>query len=131
MEGTQSRFLPHRFLYEDKIMRYVCAHCIDFGEDGMCHNQDPHGCAIFRYLPELVNIAERIRNHSIQPYLDAVRHDICMQCRDKGNRACPLREALECGLDRYFPLVLEAIEEVHSLDLQGGGPCLKWRDGPS
>ncbi len=114
MGENQSQLLASRSLYEDKIRRYVCAHCIDFGEDGVCHSQDPNGCAIFRYLPELIEISQRTRDHSIKPYIDAVRHDICKQCQDKGGRSCRLREALECGLDRYLPLVLEAIEEIQT-----------------
>ncbi len=113
MEGKKNRFLPDRYRYEEVIKRYVCAHCIDFGEDGVCHSQDPEGCAIFRFLPELVAIAECIRDYNIRPYIDAVRKEICMQCRNKGG-ICPLRDSLECGLDRYLPLVLEAIEEVQA-----------------
>lgn len=102
-------------LYEDAIMQHVCAYCIDRGADGVCHTQDPQGCAIFRYLPELVAIAGRIRDNNIKPYIDAVRRDICMQCRsEKKEGACVLRDTLECGLDRYLPLVLEAIEEVQA-----------------
>lgn len=100
-------------LYEEAIMRHVCTKCIDFGEDGICHTKDPEGCAIFRYLPELVEIAERLNEYKINPYIDAVRQDVCMECRNaQSTTPCPLRDSLDCGLDRYLPLVLDAIEEV-------------------
>lgn len=101
-------------LYEEALMRHVCSHCIDFGEDGICHSLDPEGCAVFRFLPEMVAIAGRLNEAKIEPYIEAVRKEICMKCRG-GNREgkCPLRDTLDCGLDRYLPLILEAIEEVN------------------
>jgi len=36
-----------------------------------------------------------------------------MKCRSGSpGDPCPLRDTLDCGLDRYLPLVIEAIEEV-------------------
>lgn len=113
MRNNGHRFLPDRYLYEEALMRHVCSKCIDFGEDSVCHSQDPEGCAAFRFLPELVAIAERLHEYKIEPYVEAVRRDICMQCRGKTpDGKCPLRDTLDCGLDRYLPLILEAIEEV-------------------
>ena len=114
MEMTKKApLLRDRYRYEEAIMRHVCSKCIDFGEDSVCHSADPEGCAIFRYLPELVAIAERLREFRIQPYVDAVRRDVCMKCRSgEPGAKCPLRDSLDCGLDRYLPLVLDAIEEV-------------------
>ena len=113
--GAQTQtFLPDRYLYEEALMRRVCSKCIDFGEDGICHSPDPEGCAVFRFLPELVAIAERLNESKIEPYIAAVRKDICMKCRSGSPEGkCPLRDTLDCGLDRYLPLVLEAIEEVN------------------
>ena len=113
MQTQKEPHLKDRHLYEEAILRHVCLKCIDFGEDSVCHSPDPEGCAIFRYLPELVAIAERLREFRIQPYVEAVRQNICMKCRSgEPGRNCPLRDSLDCGLDRYLPLVLEAIEEI-------------------
>lgn len=115
MKETSKQCLSDLYLYEEAVVRHVCAHCIDFGEDGICHNPDPKGCAIFRYLPELIAIADRVRERRIQPYIDAVRKEICMKCRSGSpGDPCPLRDTLDCGLDRYLPLVLEAIEEINA-----------------
>lgn len=113
MKTDHTLLLRERHLYEEAVVRHVCSKCIDFGTDGICHSQDPEGCAIFRFLPELAAIAERLHEYKIQPYVEAVRQEICMKCRaeSRGGR-CPLRDTLDCGLDRYLPLVLEAIEEV-------------------
>ena len=113
MQIEKGETLKDRHLYEEAILRHVCSKCIDLGADGICHSSDPEGCAIFRYLPQLVAIAERLREFRIQPYLDAVRQNICMKCRSgEPGHSCPLRDSLDCGLDRYLPLVLDAIEEV-------------------
>lgn len=121
MDKSTNRFLRDRALYEEAIRQHVCPRCIDFGENGICHSLDPEGCAIFRFLPELVSVAERLSEYRIQPYVDAVRSDICMKCRGgKARGVCPLRDTLDCGLDRYLPLVLEAIEEVNALRTEEG-----------
>ena len=113
MNKSANTFLQDRHLYEEAILRHVCLHCIDFGADGICHTKDPEGCAVFRYLPEFVAIAERLHEYKIQPYLDAVRKNICTKCRAKTpDGPCPYRDSLDCGLDRYLPLILEAIDEV-------------------
>ena len=113
MDTLKEGVLENRSLYEEAIRRQVCSHCIDLGAEGTCHTQDPEGCAIFRHLPGLVKIAQRIHDYRISPYLDAVREEICMKCRNgRAGGECPLRDTLDCGLDRYLPLVLLAIEEV-------------------
>ncbi len=110
---TQEPLFKDRHLYEEAILHRVCTKCIDFGTDGRCHYGGPRGCPIFRYLPELVKIAEQIRDYRIQPYIDAVRKEVCMKCESGLQKeSCPLRDTLDCGLDRYLPLVLEALEEV-------------------
>jgi hypothetical protein len=115
MDKATDKFLQDRALYEEAVRQHVCLHCIDFGEDGVCHSLDPKGCAIFRYLPELVDIARRVNERTLQPYVDAVRSGVCMKCRSgTPGDPCPLRDTMDCGLDRYLPLVLEAIEEVNA-----------------
>lgn len=126
MRPSKKRFLKNRGLYEEAILRRVCVKCIDFGEDGRCHSHDPEGCAIFRYLPELVQIAERLDEYKIKPYAEAVRSEICMQCRGGSPEGkCPLRDTLDCGLDRYLSLVLDAIEEVKQIEAEKD--WLLWR----
>jgi len=105
---------PERALYEDAVRCRVCAQCIDFGAQGICHTPDPEGCAIFRYLPELVGIADQMHELKVEPYVRAVRERICIHCKNQSAGRCNLRGALDCGLDRYLPLVLEAIEEVQA-----------------
>ncbi|MBI4352457.1 MAG: hypothetical protein HY593_00875 [Candidatus Omnitrophica bacterium] len=114
MENGEKDFVRKKPLYEEAVRRHVCEHCVDFGADGVCHTKDPEGCGIFRFLPELVEIAHRIHNYQVEPYVEAVRLTLCVKCKNSGfsGDKCRLRENVDCGLNRYLPLVLEAIEEV-------------------
>ena len=115
MDDIQEYFLKGKSLYEEAIRHHVCSKCIDFGEDGICHTQDPKGCAIFRFLPELVAIAEHLHEPTMELYIQAVRENICVKCRNQTpGDTCELRGKLDCGLDRYLELVFEAIDEVNT-----------------
>ncbi len=97
--------------YEETIRDYICSRCMDFGEDGLCHSKDPEGCAIYRFLPQMIDIATRIQDLKIMPYAEAVREEICSYCRNRHpDGKCSVRESLSCALDRYLPLVVEALE---------------------
>lgn len=116
MTEEMEYFQKYRSLYEEAVLRYVCTRCIDFGNDGVCHSEDPKGCAVFRYLPELIAIARRIHEPSIVPYVDAVRQTVCVHCRALTPEGmCPLRAKLDCGLDRYLILVIEAMGKVDAI----------------
>lgn len=115
MAKLLKRPFRNRADYEAAVRRRVCSRCIDFGADSICHSLDPKGCAIFRFLPELVAIAESLNELKIEPYIAKVRERICMKCRGKNPAAaCELRDTVNCGLDRYLALVIEAIEEVEA-----------------
>ncbi len=112
-ENRNNYFFWNKVEFEEAVKRHVCGKCMDMGADGVCHTKDPNGCALLRYLPQLVILAQRLNDPKIESYNKAVRENICMSCRSqKKNDVCELRDTLNCGLDRYLPLVLEAIEEV-------------------
>lgn len=122
MEEVGHHNLEDRDLYEEAIRSHVCSKCIDFGEDGICHTQDTKGCAIFRFLPELVAISEHLHEPTMESYVQAVREEICTKCRAQTLRGvCELRDKLDCGLDRYLELIFEAIDEVNTVRKQRDG----------
>ncbi len=99
--------------YEQAVKQYVCSRCIDFGEDGACHSSDPEGCAVFRFLPELIDIAAKIQDQRISHYLHCVRQEVCAYCRNQHpGEKCSVRDSLDCALDRYLPMILDALEHV-------------------
>ena len=107
------QFMRHQALYEEAIQKYVCAKCIDSGEKGVYHSKDPQGCYVLRNLPELIKIALDLHKREVEPYLKAVREHVCANCANSHEGHCAIREASNCSLDIYLPLVLEALEEAH------------------
>ncbi|MBI3316314.1 MAG: hypothetical protein HYZ87_05000 [Candidatus Omnitrophica bacterium] len=116
MRPAEIHYLKYRPLYEEAIKTFVCEHCIDHGADGVCHSKDPQSCAVFRYLKDLVEIAFELHERKVEPYAQAVRQRLCLTCKNSSadGEKCGVRECLDCALDRYLPLVLEAIEKVQS-----------------
>lgn len=99
--------------YEDKVRAEVCSRCVDVGEDSKCHSKDPEGCGIFRFLPELVDIAWNLREGKTEDYQRAVREAVCFHCANQDVRGnCAVRLCLDCALDRYLPLVMEALDLI-------------------
>ena len=116
MVKESSSFSANQSLYEQAVKKRVCSKCVDFGADGICHSHDPQGCAVMRNLEELVRIAESLHELKLDPYIQAVRQHLCEKCLNRhSDGTCDVRGALDCGLDRYLELVIEAIEEVDKI----------------
>ncbi len=93
---------------EKKLRERVCANCYATLPDGSCNLG---GCPIFARLDEIIEIVSSIRDYSIDPYLDRLRTIICATCEQHPDGRCLRRDALDCGLSMYFPMVVEIIEE--------------------
>lgn len=113
-KDRENIFQKNKKLYEDTVRKFVCEHCVDLTDDGKCATHDAEGCAVFRYLPELVEIALDLHELRLDPYEQAIRSKLCTQCKNSGGTEnCELRELVDCGLNRYLPMVLSAIEDVN------------------
>jgi hypothetical protein len=56
---------------------------------------------------------QNLKNPTIQSYIEAVRWKVRMTCRRQDTeKPCLLRDTLDCGMNRYLPLVMEAVDEV-------------------
>ncbi len=100
--------------YEEAIRTKVCAHCIDRTGRGICGTQQWEDCAMNRFMPEIVGIVTAVKSDSLHDYVHELRSKICVSCKDNQEGVCGLRNSLECALDRYFPLVVEAVEQVNA-----------------
>lgn len=99
--------------YRRAIYERVCRHCIDFGIDGKCTLPPYLKCGVELYLEKIVRAVHSVKSTKIDDYTKALRDYVCVHCRNvSADGRCRLRETLDCGLDRYFELVVEAIEEV-------------------
>ena len=100
-------------LYKDAIRKKVCVHCIDFGADGQCKLSSDRQCGVEIYLDKIIGTIRSVKSNLLQDYIEALRKNVCSECKNQNpNGTCRLRSEAECGLDRYFEMVVEAIEEV-------------------
>ena len=54
---------------------------------------------------------------TFEDYIDAIRRHVCTVCTAQdSDGSCGLRQEVQCALDAYLMLVVEAIEEVTGKD---------------
>ncbi len=96
----------------ESIHSRVCALCMHADAVGSCSVSQREICAVERFLPEIVDVATTINSDRIDDYVSALRDLVCRVCRPEGQQHCTIRDSTVCGLDRYFVLIIEAIEDV-------------------
>jgi len=103
----------HLEVYWQAVMDKVCTKCIDGDGTGNCRLPVDQECALKEHFPAVVNAVLASSGGNIDPYVQSLRSGVCSSCENQtagGN--CLLRIQLDCGLDRYLPMVVEAIEET-------------------
>ncbi len=91
----------------------ICAKCIDGDRSGGCRMEHGLECSLKRYFPQILEVVGSVYGHSIEPYERLLRNKICGICvHQSPDGVCSLRNEVECALDRYFPLIVEVIEEA-------------------
>ena len=96
------------------VRKKVCEKCVDGDGVGNCRLTPGQVCALQKHFPQVVRAVLSVKSAGVQPYVEALRLDACAVCEHQAlDGTCALRTQLDCGLDRYFPLVIEAIEQVH------------------
>jgi len=106
-----SKNIPYtEYLFEVKAR--VCSMCSQSNEDGACSISGTQKCTVERHLPRIVEVSHTVEGDNADDYIGAFRLYVCKDCRADGEHDCTDRDNDACGLDKYFPLVLEAIEAV-------------------
>jgi hypothetical protein len=101
-----------RRIYMEAIRRHVCSVCLDSKDDGSC-SLSGRVCAIEAHLPRIVDAILATRSRRMDDYYDAIQAQVCPGCRQQDQAGlCMLRNAGDCGLETYLPLVVDAIETV-------------------
>jgi hypothetical protein len=111
---------------EALVRNRICGVCTDRTADGQCGLEQPSSCALFRLLPRVVQAIQSVDSTDIQPYIDAIRRDVCSACGDqRADGTCETRQEVRCALDAYLLLVVDAIEDVtgKTFDRGGMGPA--------
>jgi len=104
---------PDEQFYRELIEERICSHCIDAGEGGMCHISIRQECAVQRFIPGIIEAIESVESPAMEPYENMLRRIVCESCaHQSSNGKCIVRDELDCALDRYFPLIVQVIEEA-------------------
>ena len=99
--------------YLQAIRGKVCSVCIHKTAEGKCGLSPGRVCPIEMYLTNIVNALHKVSRKDVKDYAAFLRAGVCSQCPNLGpDGKCPFLISRDCVLDRYFPLVVEAIEEV-------------------
>jgi hypothetical protein len=97
---------------EMRLRDKLCPACVRYTSRHGCSLPPDRQCAIFKNLGAIVDIVRTTQSESIGPYVDEVRLRVCAICRyEDEHGACPMREGIDCALDCYLPIVIEAVEE--------------------
>lgn len=98
---------------ESIVRNRICSVCTERTSAGECGLDAPIDCALFRLFPEVAQAIQSVNSDDIQPYLDAIRGNVCTICADQASDgSCAARQEVRCALDAYLLLVVDAIEEA-------------------
>lgn len=99
--------------YWEAIQNKVCVKCLEGDGTGACLIARDRACAVKKYFPVLLDVIQSTFSTSIEPYEAQLRNKICGHCvHQSPDGVCSLRNEVECALDRYFPWIVQVIEEL-------------------
>jgi hypothetical protein len=95
------------------VRNRICGVCTSRTVDGECGLEEPSSCALFRLFPQVAEAIQSVKSDDINTYLDAIRRNVCTICTEQArDGSCESRQQVECALDAYLLLVVDAIEEA-------------------
>ena len=88
---------------ESIVRNKICGVCTERTVDGECGLDAPIECALFRLFPEVAQAIQAVNSDDIQPYIDAIRRNVCTVCVDRASdESCEPRQQVRCALDAYL-----------------------------
>lgn len=98
---------------ETIIRNRICQVCTERTVDGECGLEEPASCALFRLFPQVAQAIRTVKSDDITQYIEAIRRNVCSVCAEQAaDGSCETRQQVQCALDAYLVLVVEAIEEA-------------------
>jgi hypothetical protein len=95
------------------VRNRICKVCTDRLVDGNCGLEDPSSCALFRLFPQVAQAIGSVSSDDINDYIEAIRRQVCSICAEQDSSGyCETRQQVQCALDAYLLLVVDAIEEA-------------------
>jgi hypothetical protein len=95
------------------VRNRICSVCTERTTEGQCGLENPSSCALFRLFPQVAQAIQSVKSNDIQQYIDAIRRNVCSVCEEQAqDGTCETRRQVQCSLDAYLLLVVDAIEEA-------------------
>ena len=95
------------------VRNRICGVCTERTDEGRCGLEDSSSCALFRLFPQVAQAIQSVNSNDIQQYIDAIRRNVCSVCEEQAqDGSCEVRRQVQCSLDAYLLLVIDAIEEA-------------------
>ncbi|HLK62934.1 MAG TPA: hypothetical protein VKU19_05820 [Bryobacteraceae bacterium] len=106
--------MPQSLAQLEAIIRNkICSVCSDRTVNGECGLENPSSCALFRLFPQVAEAVQSVSSNDIDAYLQAIRSNVCSICSEQqADGSCEPRREVQCALDAYLLLVVDAIEEA-------------------
>ena len=102
-------------IYWQAVQQKICSKCVDGDGVGNCRLSEREECALKTHFPQIIQTVFSIQSDSVEPYVTALRQSVCATCIHQSHDGkCQVRTDVNCGLDRYYPMIIQAIEEVRS-----------------
>ncbi len=95
------------------VRNRICSVCTERTTEGQCGLESPPSCALFRLFPQVARAIQSVTSDDIHQYIEAIRRDVCTVCEAQArDGSCEVRRQVQCALDAYLLLVVDAIEEA-------------------
>ena len=95
------------------VRNRICSVCTERTAAGQCGMEDPSTCALFRLFPQVAQAIQSVDSRDIHEYIEAIRRNVCSVCQEQArDGSCEARQQVQCALDAYLLLVVDAIEEA-------------------
>ena len=95
------------------VRNRICSVCTERTVESQCGLEQPSSCALFRLFPQVAQAIQSVESDDIQQYIEAIRRNVCSVCAGQaGDGSCETRQQVQCALDAYLLLVVDAIEEA-------------------
>ena len=95
------------------VRNRICKVCTSRTVNGDCGLENPFDCALFRLFPQVARAIQSVHSDDIRDYIEAIRRQVCSVCYGQApDGSCESRQQVQCALDAYLLLVVDAIEEA-------------------
>jgi len=98
--------------YLEAIKDKVCPTCIDSDQIGNCRISSSRDCTIDSNYERIVKAILATKSDRYEDYVAGLRENVCENCSYGAPENCDDRNQVECPLDRYYPMIVDAIEEL-------------------